>query len=132
MNNSLAEERQSANTSSFQRIPSESSLLSTVNGEIYSQHMPSFPWQRSQSALDLDNRETSGGHAAVGTVEYSNANQATGEYTIVHVHVCISNILSFLPSLGPLKCYVTFFCWKFDIHHPLVTLITFIAFFQKI
>ena len=80
MNNSLAEERQSANTSSFQRIPSESSLLSTVNGEIYSQHMPSFPWQRSQSALDLDNRETTGGHAAVGTVEYSNANQATGEY----------------------------------------------------
>ena len=96
MNNSLAEERQSANTSSFQRIPSESSLLSTVNGEIYSQHMPSFPWQRSQSALDLDNRETSGGHAAVGTVEYSNANQATGEYTCIHNYMFLKYFVIFV------------------------------------
>ncbi|KAK2169940.1 hypothetical protein NP493_1169g00010 [Ridgeia piscesae] len=76
MNNSLTEKRQSVSTGSFQRIPSESSL-SSVNGEVYSQHIPCIPWQRSQSALDLENKEITGGHT-VTTVEYSDANKSTG------------------------------------------------------
>lgn len=85
MNNSLTEKRQSASTSSFQRIPSESSLLSTVNGEIRSQHMPCIPWQRSQSALDLEHREATGGHK-VTTVEYSDANKSGGTTGAVSEH----------------------------------------------